>query len=281
MRVAVREGADGARETVVETDAGVASLGDVPVEDLIAEGEAGLERLRAAAESAAPSTNGEARLLAPLTRPGKQIFVGVNYEDHVEELPPPWKMTEEPFVFSKLRTAIIGPGDAIKLPTEDASVDYEVEMIAVVGKRASKVKAEDALDHVFGWTIANDVTERGIQATDNQLTISKGIDTFCPLGPRIVLRDELPNPVGLDIWTKVNGETRQSSNTSKLIFSVEEIIERLSRIITLEPGDTISTGTPGGCGAYKTPPLYLKEGDVVTVAVEGIGELTNPVAAGW
>lgn len=280
MRVAVQEGAGGARETIVETVGGSASLGQVPVETLIAEGEAGIERLRAAAAEAAPG-RGAGRVLAPLIHPGKQIFVGVNYEDHVAELPPPWKMTEDPFIFSKLSTAIVGPGEAIFLPEEDSSVDYEVEMIAVIGKRTSKVAAEDALDHVFGWTIANDVTERAIQATDNQLTLGKGVDTFCPLGPVIVLRDEIPNPDNLDIWTKVNDEVRQSSNTSKLIFSVEEIIERVSNLITLEPGDTVSTGTPGGCGAYKTPPQYLRPGDVVTVGVQGIGELTNPVKAGW
>ena len=282
MRVAVHEGADGARETVVQTDAGTASLGEVAVESLIAEGEAGLERLRAAAETASPGQDGDrGRVLAPLRHPGKQIFVGVNYEDHVAELPPPWKMTADPFFFSKLQTAIIGPGDAIELPAEDSSVDYEVELVAVIGKTASKVKAEDALDHVFGWTIVNDVTERAIQATDNQLTWSKGIDTFCPLGPAIVLRDELPDPSALDIWCEVNGETRQSSNTSQLIFSVEQIIETVSRLITLEPGDTLSTGTPAGVGAFAKPPRFLQPGDVVTVGVEGIGELTNPVAAGW
>jgi 2,4-didehydro-3-deoxy-L-rhamnonate hydrolase len=281
MRIAVHEGAGGVRETVVQTSDGAASLGQLPVEALIAEGEAGLERLRAAAATAASMGEQKPRVLAPLIHPGKQIFVGVNYEDHVDELPPPWKMTEEPFIFSKLPTAIIGPGDPIKLPAESSCVDYEVEMIAVIGKTASKVKAEDALDHIFGWTIANDVTERAIQATDNQLTMGKGIDTFCPLGPVIVLRDELPSPAGLDIWTKVNDEVRQSSNTSKQIFSVQEIIERVSRLITLQPGDTISTGTPGGCGAYKTPPLFLKPGDLVTVAVEKIGELSNPVIPGW
>jgi 2-keto-4-pentenoate hydratase/2-oxohepta-3-ene-1,7-dioic acid hydratase in catechol pathway len=282
MRVAVHEGADGARETVVEAGAGAASLGDVAIETLIAEGQAGLERLRAAAETASGGEDGDrGRVLAPLRRPGKQIFVGVNYEDHVAELPPPWKMTEEPFFFSKLQTAIIGPGDAIVLPADDSSVDYEVEMVAVIGKTASKVKADDALDHIFGWTIVNDVTERAIQATDNQLTMAKGVDTFCPLGPAIVLRDELPDPGSLDIWTEVNGETRQSSNTSKLIFSVEEIIESVSRLITLEPGDTVSTGTPAGVGAFATPPRFLQPGDVVTVGVEGIGELSNPVVAGW
>lgn len=282
MRVAVHQGAGGARETVVEAGGGVASLGAVSVESLIAEGEAGLERLRAAAAGAEPAGEGrEPRLLAPLARPGKQVFVGVNYEDHVAELPPPWEMTEDPFIFSKLTTSIIGPGEAISLPAEDSSVDYEVEMIAVIGRRASRVRAEDALEHVFGWTVVNDVTERAIQATDNQLTMGKGVDTFCPMGPRIVLRDELPNPNSLDIWTKVNEETRQSSNTSKLIFGVEEIIERVSRLITLEPGDTVSTGTPAGCGAFGNPPRFLRPGDVVTVGVEGIGEMSNPVVAGW
>jgi 2-keto-4-pentenoate hydratase/2-oxohepta-3-ene-1,7-dioic acid hydratase in catechol pathway len=281
MRIAVYEGADGVRNTVVRDGDRSASLGEVPIETLIAEGEAGLDRLRAALGSGGSEGGDQGKLAAPLIHPGKQIFVGVNYEDHVDELPPPWKMTEEPFIFAKLPTAIIGPDEAIKVPIEPSSVDYEIEMLVVIGKRASKVKAEDALDHVWGWTIVNDVTERAIQATDNQLTMGKGIDTFCPMGPEIVLRDELPDSTGLDVWTKVNGEYRQQSNTTKMIFTPSEIIERVSRLITLEPGDTVSTGTPGGCGAYKTPPLFLQPGDVVTVGVEKIGELSNPVEAGW
>jgi 2-keto-4-pentenoate hydratase/2-oxohepta-3-ene-1,7-dioic acid hydratase in catechol pathway len=282
MRIAVYEGTDGVRETVVRDGAKTASLGEVPIETVIAEGETGLERLRAALAAGGSDGNRDSgRLVAPLIHPGKQIFVGVNYEDHVDELPPPWKMTEDPFVFVKMPTAIIGPDQPIKVPIEPSSVDYEVEMLAVIGKRASKVAAKDALDHVWGWTIVNDVTERSIQATDNQLTISKGIDTFCPMGPEIVLKDELEDITDLDIWTTVNGEFRQRSNTSTMIFSVDEIIERVSNLVTLEPGDTVSTGTPGGCGAYKSPPLFLQPGDVVTVGIDGIGELTNPIEAGW
>jgi 2-keto-4-pentenoate hydratase/2-oxohepta-3-ene-1,7-dioic acid hydratase in catechol pathway len=281
MRIAVHVGADGARKTVVREGDRSASLGEVPVETLIAEGEAGLTRMKAALDAGETNGDDQGRLAAPLIHPGKQVFVGVNYEDHVDELPPPWKMTEEPFIFLKAPTAIIGPEDPIKIPIEPSSVDYEIELLVVIGKRASKVKAADALDHIWGWTIVNDVTERTIQATDNQLAMGKGVDTFCPMGPEIVLRDELPDSDGLDVWTKVNGEFRQQSNTSKMIFTPAQIIERVSRLITLEPGDTVSTGTPGGCGAYKKPPLFMQPGDTVTVGVEKIGELTNPVEAGW
>lgn len=149
----------------------------------------------------------------------------------------------------------------------------------MIGKRASKLTPENALDHVFGYTIVNDVTERAVQATDNQLTMAKGMDTFCPMGPSIVCTDELEDPSELEIWTTVNGEERQRSNTNQLIFSVVDLLVSLTRTITLQPGDTISTGTPAGVGAFRTPPTFLAAGDVVTVGVQGIGELTNPVVA--
>jgi 2-keto-4-pentenoate hydratase/2-oxohepta-3-ene-1,7-dioic acid hydratase in catechol pathway len=188
-------------------------------------------------------------------------------------------MTEEPFVFSKLSSSIIGPGDPIRLPSPDASVDYEAELLIVIGERASKLTPENALEHVFGYTIVNDVTERAVQATDNQLTMAKGMDTFCPMGPSIVGTDEIEDPSELEIWTTVNGEDRQRSNTNQLIFSVVDLLVSLTRTVTLLPGDTISTGTPAGVGAFRKPPVFLAPGDVVTVGVEGIGELTNPVVA--
>jgi 2-keto-4-pentenoate hydratase/2-oxohepta-3-ene-1,7-dioic acid hydratase in catechol pathway len=258
------------------------SLGSVDLVSLLRSGEAE-SRLaeavgRASAEGRPPSG---APVCPPLRAPGKQIFVGVNYADHVAELPPPWKMTQDPFFFSKLQTAIIGHGEPIRIPREDGEIDYEVELLVVVGRRASRISESDALDHVFGYTVVNDVTDRRIQATDNQLTWGKGIDTFCPIGPQIVLTDEIPDPSELAIWTTVNGAQAQRSNTSNMIYSIPALIAHVSQTITLEPGDTLSTGTPAGVGFAQKPPTYLRPGDSVTVGIEGIGELTNPVVAGW
>lgn len=281
MRIAVYE-VDGVRQLYVRDGNRYASLGAVDLVELLRSGEAAgrvAEAARHATSDGAPPEG--AVLRTPLLHPGKQIFVGVNYEDHVAELPPPWKMTPDPFLFSKLQSAIIGPGEAIRIPGPDNEVDYEVELLVVMGKRASRLTEADALDHVFGYTITNDVTERRIQATDNQLTWSKGIDTFCPIGPEVVLTDEIPDPSGLAIWTTVNGEERQRSSTDKLIFTIPDLLSRITQTITLDPGDTVSTGTPAGVGYVQSPPRFLLPGDSVSVGVESIGELTNPVVAGW
>ena len=279
MRVAVHE-VEGERFLYVKVGDRAASLGPTDLVELLRSGAA--EATIAEAATRATPDGGppaSAPLRSPLKHPGKQVFVGVNYADHVDELPPPWKMTAEPFLFSKLQTAIIGPGDAIVLPKADSHVDYEVELLVVIGKRASRVSEANALDHVFGYTVVNDVTERALQATDNQLTWGKGMDTFCPMGPEIVLTDEIPDPAGLTLWTTVNGDERQRSSTDQLIFKIPDLIRRVTENITLEPGDTLSTGTPGGVGYVKTPPVFLKAGDTVSVGVDGIGELTNPVTA--
>jgi 2-keto-4-pentenoate hydratase/2-oxohepta-3-ene-1,7-dioic acid hydratase in catechol pathway len=279
----------GQRHLIAELPGGVISLGPVSLDDILRErGGASVkadiaDAIRSQPADAAGDDGEElgTRTVAPLARPGKQLFVGINYADHVAELPPPWKMTEDPFMFCKLSSSIIGPGEPIRIPWPGAKVDYEAELLVIIGKRASHLTPENALDHVFGYTIVNDVTERAVQATDNQLTMAKGMDSFCPMGPLVVLTDELPDPSQLDIWTTVNGELRQRSNTRELIFSVVDLLVYLSRAVTLEPGDTVSTGTPAGVGAFRDPPLFLAPGDVVTVGIEGIGELTNPVVAGW
>jgi 2-keto-4-pentenoate hydratase/2-oxohepta-3-ene-1,7-dioic acid hydratase in catechol pathway len=285
MRLCAYE-VDGQRHLFAETPAGLIDIGTHSLDDLLRAHGAGTVRTAVAAGMRAGGFAAEAdqipaewRRLPPLQRPGNQLFVGVNYRDHVAELPPPWKMTAEPFVFSKLNSSIIGPGDPIRLPSADASVDYEAELLVVIGERASRLTPENALDHVFGYTIVNDVTERAVQATDNQLTMSKGMDTFCPMGPSLVGTDEIEDPSELEIWTTVNGEDRQRSNTNQLIFSVVDLLVSLTRTVTLAPGDTISTGTPAGVGAFRKPPVFLAPGDVVTVGVQGIGELTNPVVA--
>jgi 2-keto-4-pentenoate hydratase/2-oxohepta-3-ene-1,7-dioic acid hydratase in catechol pathway len=285
MRLCAYE-AEGVRHLFADTPGGLIDIGVVSLDDLLREQGAGAIRfavmagMRRGQFAAEPGQiPAEWKPLAPLQRPANQLFVGVNYADHVAELPPPWQMTKDPFVFSKLNSSIIGPGDPIRLPAADASVDYEAELLVVIGERASRLTPENALDHVFGYTIVNDVTERAVQATDNQLTMAKGMDTFCPMGPSIVATDELEDPSNLAIWTTVNGEERQRSNTDQLVFSVIDLLVSLTRTVTLQPGDTISTGTPAGVGAFRDPPVFLAPGDVVTVGVEGIGELTNPVVA--
>lgn len=281
MRLAVYE-VDGRRVLYVGDGERSASLGATELGELLRSGDAA-ERIAEAAARASHDGGppAGARRFAPLLRPGKQVFVGVNYEDHVAELPPPWRMTPDPFLFAKLPSAITGPGEPIRIPWPRSSVDYEAELLVVVGRRLAMTPADEALDHVLGYTVVNDVTERAIQATDNQLTWGKGLDTFCPMGPAIVLTDEIPDPSRLAIWTTVNGETRQRSSTANLIVPIPELLSRISQTITLEPGDTVSTGTPAGVGYVKSPPQFLRPGDTVTVGVERIGELTNPVVAGW
>lgn len=278
MRATMIEIAD-QRHLYLQEGEGWANLGPRELIDVIRAGPLGIDELRRAADRAnanqAPP-DGAARL-APLIAPSKILAVGVNYRQHAQELPPPWKITDEPFLFLKAPSAIIGPDMPIMIPRQPSRVDYEVELAVVIGTQAKDVPPEDALKYVFGYTIINDVTERGIQATDNQLAMSKGIDTFCPQGPCVVLTDEIPDPSTLSVSTYVNGELRQDSTTADLIFSVPDLVSRLSALVTLEPGDIIMTGTPSGCGAFRNPPVYLEHGDRVTVTVDGIGEVTNPV----
>lgn len=213
------------------------------------------------------------KLAAPV-QPSKICAIGLNYMDHVLEggRKPP----ERPVLFAKLPTSVIGPGDEIRWePALSDKVDFEAELAVVIGRTARRVKAADAYDYVFGYTCANDVTARDLQDTDGQWVRSKSFDTFCPLGPWIVTRDEVPEPHDLPIRCQVNGETVQDSRTDQLIFRVPYLIEFLSRAFTLLPGDVILTGTPPGVGHYRHPPRYLRDGDVVAVTVGGIGTLTN------
>jgi 2-keto-4-pentenoate hydratase/2-oxohepta-3-ene-1,7-dioic acid hydratase in catechol pathway len=214
------------------------------------------------------------KLDAPV-RPSKIVAIGQNYFDHVREQNA--ALPERPIIFAKFPTTIIGAGDEIRWePALSEQIDWEAELAVVIGRPARRVRAEDAYEYVFGYTVANDVTARDLQRGDGQWVRGKSLDTFCPLGPWIVSRDELPEPHGLPIRTRVNGETVQDSRTDQLIFRIPTLIEFISRAFTLLPGDIILTGTPPGVGAYRKPPRFLKDGDVVTVEVAGIGALTNP-----
>ncbi len=261
----------------VRVEGGIAPTAYRDLADLIRDGDEGLERARTAAASG--DRVSPERLLAPL-RPGKILCSGINYASHKEENPDA-TMPEEPFFFSKLPSAVVGPGEPIVIPAEQTKTDYEVELALVIGRRAKRVGEPDALDHVFGWTILNDVSARDIQFKDLQITLGKNPDTYAPLGPEVVTVDELGDWSTLRVSTTLNGETMQSSQTSEMLFSPARLIEFLTALITLEPGDVVSTGSPAGVGTFRDPPVYLRPGDTVTVAVDRIGELTNPVAAGW
>jgi acylpyruvate hydrolase len=215
----------------------------------------------------------ETQLLAPVLRPGKIICVGHNYHDHAGDTPPAF-----PDIFGKFANVIIGPHEPIILTRASDQIDYEGELGVVIGRRAKYVSEANALDVVAGYTIFNDVTARDYQKRSSQWTLGKSFDTFGPMGPALVTTDEIGNPSNLELTLWVNGEQRQHTNTRNLIFSVPFLISYLSQAITLEPGDIISTGTPSGTGASRKPPVFLKQGDQVRVAIEKIGELVNPVA---
>jgi 2-keto-4-pentenoate hydratase/2-oxohepta-3-ene-1,7-dioic acid hydratase in catechol pathway len=219
------------------------------------------------------------RLHAPL-RPGKILCSGINYPSHLDENPGAVLPTE-PFVFAKLPTAVVGPGEPIRLPEPDSQVDYEVELAVVIGSHARRLSREAALGAVFGYTLCNDVSARDVQFTDNQITLGKGYDTFAPLGPCVVTADEVGDPQDLRLWCTVNGEPRQATSTAEMLFPVAVLLEYVSRHVTLEPGDIVTTGTPAGVAAFRDPPPYLRPGDLTEIGADRIGVLRNPVEAGW
>ncbi len=285
----------GGRGCGVERDGTVFPTGYEDTLTLIRDGERGLERAAGAADRSDPVEVD--RLLAPLTNPGKIFGSGVNYRSHGDEEPGFVFPDEVVWDFIKVSTAIIGPGEAIVIPPADDvivrkaggaarfaehgfAVDYEVEFGVVIGSRARYVTREDALDHVFGYTVFDDVGSRSVQFHNGQRDLGKNFDTFCPVGPCIVTKDELPDWEAVRIQSHVNGELRQDALVGEQIGPPPVAIEWLSSIITLEPGDCLMTGTPAGCGTFMDPPRFLQPGDVVTVSASGIGELTNPVVAG-
>jgi len=220
----------------------------------------------------------EARLHAPIPNPEKIVAIGLNYVDHAEETGAP--IPEKPVVFTKYPNTIVGPGEAIRIPPITEQVDYEAELAVVIGKTARNVSESEALDHVFGYANANDVSSRDLQFSEGgQWTRSKSIDTFMPFGPFIATTDEVPDPQNLSIRAVLNGETVQDGMTARMIFSVAEIVAFLSTGMTLVPGDVIITGTPPGVGMARDPQLWMKPGDEVTIEIENLGTLTNPVEA--
>ncbi|CAG9767120.1 unnamed protein product [Ceutorhynchus assimilis] len=215
-------------------------------------------------------------LLPPIKRPDKILGIGLNYTDFCREnkIPPP----PEPIVFSKFASTIIGPYDKIKHPACSKAVDWEVELVVVIGKVARNVKAKDAFDYVFGYTATQDLTAKDwVHQNGGQYLLAKNMDHFCPIGPAIVTKEEILDPHNVNIKTWVNDALKQNGNTKNMIFKIDQLIEYLSSVITLLPGDLICTGTPAGVGSTRNPPEYLKPGDVLKSEVEGVGILENLV----
>ncbi len=228
--------------------------------------------------SSAPRVDRAIRLGPPVRRPSKLVCIGFNYGDHAAETGS--ELPKEPVIFLKATSALMGPNDALVMPRNATKVDYEVELAAVIGKRASYVPKERALEFVAGYTLFNDFSERGFQfERGGQFTKGKSADTFAPVGPFLAARDEIPETHKLAIWLKVNGEMRQNSTTASMIFDIPTLISYVSEFMTLLPGDIIATGTPHGVGYGRKPPVYLKPGDVVEYGIDGLGEARQRVEA--
>ena len=252
--------------------ADLSSLGFEDVLSIIRAGKAGIEKA-----AAAPATIENAKLAAPLANPPRIFGIGLNYHDHAIESN--MAIPKTPVVFMKLACGIIGPGQAIELPSISTQPDYEAEFAIVIGKGGRNI-TDNWRDHIFGYTILNDVSARDVQLATSQWTLGKSFPTFAPMGPAIVTADEIADPHALDVKLEIDGELLQNSNTRELIFKAPELLRYISSITPLEPGDIISTGTPAGVGLGRTPQRWLKPGETVAIEISGLGRLVNPVVAG-
>ena len=283
MRFVTFRRADGNAEAGVVVHEQVVGLADAGFPEMLAVPSGGAEA-RAKIESfvynpPAKSTTplASAKLLAPIPRPPKLICVGLNYRDHAIEAK--MEIPKVPTIFSKFSSAVIGPGEPIVLPKNSMQPDYEAEFAFVIGRGGRHIPVEKWREHVFGYTIINDVSAREFQMATTQWLMGKTFDTFAPMGPHLVSADEIADPHALDISLRINGEVLQHSNTRELIFKIPELVAYLSSVMTLEPGDVVSTGTPAGVGYARKPPRYLRAGDDVVVKIDQIGELRNTVVA--
>lgn len=256
--------------------------GDLDMTALLRLGEDGVEvarRIVTAAESGKAASCvkplSAVRLRAAVPRPSKVVAIGLNYLDHAREQgiePPP-----QPTIFAKFPTAVVGPGDTVSWdPALTQQVDLEGELAFVIGVRARNVRADDAYSVIAGYVCLNDVTARDLQFGDRQWVRGKSLDTFCPIGPWIRTRDEVPDPHSLSLRSERNGVVMQDSSTSLLIFKVPALVEFITRAFTLLPGDVVATGTPSGVGVFRKPPVFLQDGDVIAVEIDGLGRLENP-----
>ncbi|MCY3865083.1 MAG: fumarylacetoacetate hydrolase family protein [Chloroflexi bacterium] len=265
------------REAIVDLLAADASLPS-SIRALLEAGPSAMQKAAAAAEEANDAVDMAAvKLAAPIPNPDKILCIGLNYADHAAESGQP--LPEYPIVFSKYSNTVIGSGDAIVLPRVTDQVDYEAELGFVIGKRARYVSEEEALEYVAGYLNVNDVSARDYQMRTSQWTMGKTFDTFAPMGPALVTADDVPDPHNLAIRLWIGDEALQDSSTSQLIFNVPQLLADISEVMTLEPGDIVSTGTPPGVGAARRPPRWLKPGETVNMEIEGLGVLSNPVVA--
>lgn len=267
----------GARPGLLRDDSvlDLASLGFPDALDAIQKGPEALRRAEASGGPAIPRH--EAHLLAPLLNPPRIFCVGLNYRDHAVESK--MEIPKVPTIFLKLPSSVIGPGETVRIPSVTKQPDYEAEFAIVIGKGGRAISTAAWRDHIFGYTILNDVSARDIQLATSQWILGKSLDTFCPIGPAIVTADEISDPHSLEIRMTIGGEELQHSNTRELIFKAPELIAHISSVVALQPGDIISTGTPAGVGLGRKPQRWLRPGDVMTAEVEGLGQLTNPVEA--
>ena len=264
-------------EAIVDLPGADASLPS-SIRALLEGGPAALERAAAAAESARDLIDIAAvKLAAPIPNPDKILCIGLNYADHAAESGQP--LPYYPIVFSKYSNTVIGSGEAIVLPKVTDQVDYEAELGFVIGKRARHVSEAEALDYVAGYLNVNDVSARDYQTRTSQWTMGKSFDTFAPMGPALVTADEVPDPHNLAIRLWIGEELLQDSSTSQLIFKVPQLLADISEVMTLLPGDIVSTGTPPGVGGARTPPRWLKAGETVNMEIERLGVLSNPIVA--
>ncbi|MBW7922732.1 MAG: fumarylacetoacetate hydrolase family protein [Rubellimicrobium sp.] len=272
LRGAERPGLLAADGTIRDLTGLVPDIGGAVLSD------AGLAMLRAVDPAALPVVEAGTRLGACVGGVGKFICIGLNYADHAAETGA--KVPEEPIIFMKATSAICGPNDPIVIPRGSVKTDWEVELAVIIGKRAKYVSEADAMSHVAGYAVTNDVSERGFQIERaGQWTKGKSCDNFGQIGPWLVTRDEVPDPQNLKMWLKVNGESMQDGSSKTMVFGVAHLVSYLSQFMSLEPGDVISTGTPPGVGMGTTPQRFLKAGEVVTLGIEGLGEQRQDVIA--
>lgn len=278
----IRYGAEGNEKTAVQMDGrnyDTSAFGEDYNEQFFASD--GLVRLAAFVavnKDSLTEIPADARIGAPFARPSKIVCIGLNYKDHAEETGA--KIPEEPIIFMKSTTAMVGPNDNVVIPKNSVKTDWEVEFGIVIGKKASYVEENDALSYVAGYVLHNDVSEREFQIErGGTWDKGKGCDTFAPMGPVMTTTDEVPDINNVRVWLKVNGKTFQDSNTKNLIFSVPYLVSYVSQFMTLLPGDVISTGTPAGVGLGFNPPIYLKEGDIIELGADYLGEQRQVVKA--
>jgi 2-keto-4-pentenoate hydratase/2-oxohepta-3-ene-1,7-dioic acid hydratase in catechol pathway len=272
----------GRRTVGVEKNGKLVDVGDKVGGDMLSllrGGDATMKKARDA--SVAQGTRSykfnEVTVLAPVPRPGKILCAGMNYHSHVQENPEA-KVPEQPFFFAKMPSAVIATGEPILHPGSRHHVDWEVELAVIIGKPVKRNTPEDkVMPCIAGYTILNDVSARDVQFKDQQITLGKNFDTFAPMGPMMVTADELVSPEDTKLMAMVNNKLMQDGTTRDWIFPLRKLISALSHVMTLEPGDVVSTGTPSGVGAFRKPQVYLKPGDTVSLEVQGIGQLENPV----